>query len=163
MAKSLKKLIGAASLLWLSLPAVAIEFLQDPTRPAVDLSVAKGGAASESEQPVAKDVLQSVIISPQYRAAVISGVTVKLGGKVGEAKLIEVRDTCVVLEDAKGKRVIELYPGVRFVKVKEPASAEVKPVPAQSTGKKLDKKIGHKRKKSEPKNTPQQEDEGKNK
>ena len=60
--------------------------------------------------------LQSVIISPQYRAAIINGETVKLGDKSGDSRLVEVRENSVVLQNAHGRRVLELFPKVNIKK-----------------------------------------------
>ena len=112
MATSLRLLLSA-SLLCVSLSAVA-ELLPDPTRPSIDLN-----AGSASEVVPTEDVahgLQSVIISPQYRAAIINGETVSLGGKSGDSRLVEIRESSVVLQNAQGRRVLELFPKVNIRK-----------------------------------------------
>ena len=60
--------------------------------------------------------MQSIIISPQYRAAIINGETVSLGGKYGDSRLVEVRENSVVLQNAQGRRVMELFPKVSIKK-----------------------------------------------
>jgi MSHA biogenesis protein MshK len=90
----------------------AAESLPDPTRPAIDLSGGAGGAADAAPVETAPQGLQSTIISPEYRAAIINGKTVRLGGKVGDSRLIEVRENSVVLQNAQGRRVMELFPKV---------------------------------------------------
>jgi MSHA biogenesis protein MshK len=89
------------------------ETLPDPTLPAIDLNSSGGGSASDivSDEAVPRG-LQSVIISPQYRAAIINGKTVNLGGKYGNSRLVEVRENSVVLENTKGRRVLKLFPKV---------------------------------------------------
>ena len=47
-----------------------------------------------------------------YRAAIINGETVNLGGKYGDSRLVEVRENSVVLQNAQGRRVLELFPKV---------------------------------------------------
>ena len=108
MATSLRMLL---TMLLLCLPQVAAaEPLPDPTRPAIDLS---GGAEGVAPVEAAPQGLQSTIISPQYRAAIINGETVRLGGKSGDSRLVEVREDSVVLQDAQGRRrVLELFPKV---------------------------------------------------
>ncbi len=105
----------AAWLLCLAQVAAA-EPLPDPTRPAIDLGAGTGGAGGGAEAvPVeaAPQGLQSTIISPQYRAAIINGETVRLGGKSGDSRLVDVREDSVVLQDAQGRRrVMELFPKV---------------------------------------------------
>ncbi len=137
MAASLRGLFLIGGLWCAAAPAAAQEFLSDPTKPAVEMSPAASGASAASAmpgaavQPVPQEGLQSVIISPQHRAAVINGQTVELGGKVGDATLLEVRESSVVLGNAQGKRVMELFPGVRIVKTAAPVQSVVKPVRAK--------------------------------
>jgi MSHA biogenesis protein MshK len=125
MVASLMRTIALMILLGVATDVGALELLADPTRPAIDAATMKGGAASEATAvPVAaKEVLQSIVISPQYRAAVINGETVVLGEKFRGATLLDVRESSVLLSDAQGKRVLELYPGVRIKKV-EPVSKQ---------------------------------------
>lgn len=110
------------SVLLLGLAQVAVaETLPDPTRPSIDLN--STGASSVSDavpvEPVAHG-LQSVIISSQYRAAIINGETVKLGEKSGDSRLVEVRENSVVLQNANGRRVLELFPKVNIKKNEMP-------------------------------------------
>ena len=89
------------------------EPLPDPTRPSIDLG--SSGAGSAADAVPVEDVshgLQSIIISAQYRAAIINGETVSLGGKSGDSRLVEVRENSVVLQNAQGRRVLELFPKV---------------------------------------------------
>lgn len=90
--------------------------LPDPTRPALDLGPGADGAADRATAGMAPRGLQSTIISPQYRAAIINGETVRLGGKWGDSRLVEVREDSVVLQNARGRRVMELFPGVSVKK-----------------------------------------------
>ena len=107
MATSLRTLL--TTLLLCLPPVAAAEPLPDPTRPAIDLSSGAGGEAPVAAVPKG---LQSTIISPQYRAAIINGETVRLGGKSGDSRLVEVREDSVVLQNAQGRRVMELFPKV---------------------------------------------------
>ncbi|MFA5826481.1 MAG: hypothetical protein WC825_11015 [Gallionellaceae bacterium] len=131
MAASLNRFLLAGGLLCqaLSAHAVGIELLSDPTRPAIGIPAAAeaGTGAGKAAQPPVKEGLQSVILSPQRRAAVINGITVELGGKVGDATLVEVRESSVVLQSAQGKRVLELFPGVHLKKVETAMPQEAAP------------------------------------
>jgi MSHA biogenesis protein MshK len=91
------------------------ETLPDPTRPAIDLSSGAGAGDTAAIEAAPKG-LQSTIISPQYRAAIINGETVRLGGMVGGSRLVEVREGSVVLQNAQGRRVLELFPKVSIKK-----------------------------------------------
>lgn len=110
MATGLRTLLGMLLLSATSL--CAAESLPDPTRPAIDLSGGTGGAAEVESAEAVPQGLQSIIISPQYRAAIINGETVRLGGKTGDSRLIEVRENSVVLQNSQGRRVMELFPKV---------------------------------------------------
>lgn len=102
----------AALLLYVPQIAAA-EPLPDPTLPAIDLNSSGTGSAVEvAPEDAVPRGLQSVIISPQYRAAIINGATVPLGGKYGDSRLVEVRENSVVLQSAQGRRVLELFPKV---------------------------------------------------
>jgi MSHA biogenesis protein MshK len=115
MATGLKMLLAA---LLLCGPQIAgAELLPDPTLPAIDLNSSGMGGSTEvvPEEAVTRG-LQSVIISPDYRAAIINGETVGLGGKYGDSRLVEVRENSVVLQNAQGRRVLELFPKVSIRK-----------------------------------------------
>ncbi|MFA6014011.1 MAG: hypothetical protein WC742_03015 [Gallionellaceae bacterium] len=124
------------------LSAAELELLGDPTRPAFEpiIPVDNNVAGDVANAPaIFDDNLQSIIISPQYRAAVIGGITVAVGEKIGDATLVEVRESSVVLSSAKGKKVLELFPGVRINKIALPVMQEE--VSARiNTGKKINKK-----------------------
>ena len=114
MASGLRILLAA---LFLTAHVAAAELLPDPTRPAIDLN--STGVSGVPEVVPDEDVshgLQSIIISPLFRAAIINGEKVNLGGKTGDSRLIEVRETSVVLQNAQGKRVLELFPKVNIKK-----------------------------------------------
>ncbi len=80
----------------------------DPTRPPVGY-LAIGADAGESD---GGPVLQSVMISPTQRSAIISGALVKLGEKYGDAVLTRVVESEVVLRSGGVNRVLKLYPRV---------------------------------------------------
>jgi hypothetical protein len=117
MVASLNKFIFAFGLLFGATSVLAAESLPDPTKPAVDIpyesETGKVGVGNELPVPK-KEGLQSIIISHQRRAAVINGVTVAQGEKIGDATLVEVRGNSVVLQSSQGKRVMELFPGVHI-------------------------------------------------
>jgi MSHA biogenesis protein MshK len=93
--------------------AVLAEVLLDPTRIPAEISAppAAGGEAAAPDSG-----LQSVIIAPGRRVAIINGRTVELGGKYGDARLIEVNENSVVLRGPQGKQVLTLFPGVEIKK-----------------------------------------------
>ena len=79
----------------------------DPTRPP--------GAGAESgaeEARTAAARLQSVLISPSRRVAVIDGKAVALGGRIGNATLETLTESAAVLRYADRRETLWLMPGV---------------------------------------------------
>lgn len=94
-------------------PAMA-QALTDPTRPPTQLAPevpAVGGAASPAHR------LQSVIISPTRKAAIINGIVVELGGKFGDAVLTKVAEDEVVLSRDSSREVLKLFPAVEKIEI----------------------------------------------
>ena len=108
--------------------AAQAQALSDPTRPALAPQV--GAAPAPAAQG---PVLQSVLISPERRLAVIDGQTVALGGKVGSATLTSVSETEVTLKDETGTRRLRLFPGVEK---RAGAAAAAKPAAPAGRGRK---------------------------
>lgn len=98
--------------LCLALLAPGVAFTQvvnDPTRPS------GGYAAGEAEiagDAVGGLVLQSVMISPARKAAIINGEIVMLGAKYGDAVLVKLTENEAVLKSGDETQVLKLYPGV---------------------------------------------------
>ena len=90
------------------MPAVASpQAVNDPTRPPGALATsAPGGDAGGGM------TLQTVMISPTQKAAIINGVMVKLGEKYGDAVLVRVAENQVVLKSGGAEQVLKLYPAV---------------------------------------------------
>lgn len=96
-----------------STPAPA-QVLVDPTRPPA--AVAAPGPASAEAPPATQ--LQSILISSRRRLAVINGNTVALGDKVGEARVVKISETEVVLQTGEETEVLKMYPGIEKQPVK---------------------------------------------
>lgn len=88
--------------------AALAQALADPMRPpaAAAASPAEGGA----EAPKGAARLQSVLISPKRRIAVIDGRVVRLGERVGDAKVVAISESRVVLQRATGRETLKLNP-----------------------------------------------------
>jgi MSHA biogenesis protein MshK len=99
---------GLLSLALIATPAVFAESLADPTRPPASLAAPQGNASV----PVGGPILQSVLISPGRMVAIISGQTVKLDEKFGEATVIKIAENEVVLRNGKDLQTLKLFPGV---------------------------------------------------
>lgn len=82
--------------------------LADPTRPP---SVATESAGEPS--PPAGPTLQSILISPTRRLAVISGQEVALGGRYGDATVTSITESTVLLRFADRKETLRLLPDVK--------------------------------------------------
>ena len=66
--------------------------------------------------------LQSLLIGPSGKFAVINGQLVSVGGTYKDAKLIEVRPTEAVLLYEQGKQTLKLFPDVEKSPVKPVAA-----------------------------------------
>lgn len=84
----------------------AAQVLADPTRPPAAMS-APGEAASYGGP-----VLQSVMLSPGRKLAMISGEMVLLGGKYGTARLVRLTENEAVLKSGAETTVLRLHPQV---------------------------------------------------
>jgi hypothetical protein len=91
-----------------SAPAAA-QVLTDPTRPPPGYYEAEPEGAAEVGGGLR---LQSVMISPTHRSAIINGVMVKLGEKYGDAVLVKVGENEAVLKSGGVQQVLKLHPGV---------------------------------------------------
>lgn len=84
--------------------------LSDPTRPPAELH--RGTGPAQPAEGKAGLVLQSVLIFPDARSAIINGEHVLLGQKVGSLRLVKVAETEVVLLNGGERRTLKLFPGV---------------------------------------------------
>lgn len=94
--------------------------LADPTRPpnaTGTLDVASGPGASGP-------VLQSILLSPLRRMALIDGHMVKIGDRVGDARIVAIDFDSVKLRDGDGVTVMKLLPDAQKSKSK-PATESV--------------------------------------
>jgi len=112
----------------------AQQIVIDPTRPAT------GFAAEAPEGAAPGNQLQSVMISPTRKAAIINGVTVRLGEKYGDAVLVRVAESEVVLRSGGVQQVLKLHPAVEKVDIVRaepvtPAAAKSAPRKAKAKAK----------------------------
>lgn len=103
----------AAALVALPLSIAQAQVLVDPTRP--PMSVDRPGAVEEA--PPASQ-LQSILISGRRRLAVINGNTVALGDRIGEARVVRITETEVVLKTGEETEVLKMFPGIEKQPVK---------------------------------------------
>ena len=87
------------------LAAAQTENLPDPTK--------RPAAFVTGEVVPTGPVLQSILIAPTHRLAVISGKTVNVGDSVEGGKVISIAENEVVLQSGKSRQVLRLYPSLR--------------------------------------------------
>ncbi|MCR4304046.1 MAG: hypothetical protein NUV63_07470 [Gallionella sp.] len=116
--------------------------MPDPTRPPAMILSTDGVPAQGVVENRWSSGLQTIIISASRRAAIIDGKTVELGAKHGNARLIEVNEGNVVLQKARSRQVLTLFPGVKISRkgspekesqVNQPSSASKAPPKKQTT------------------------------
>ncbi|MDD5174830.1 MAG: hypothetical protein PHQ05_00215 [Sterolibacterium sp.] len=115
--------------------------LSDPTRPPTTVVEPASTATTEGVPPPSG--LQSIILGKGRKPmAVINGVAVELGDKIGDATLVKISESEVVLKGPAGKEILYLTPGVEKINVLNPklgigvehgraATGKPKPEPAQ--------------------------------
>jgi MSHA biogenesis protein MshK len=95
--------------------AALAQSLSDPMRPP---QVSAMESTAEAAAGQGQSRLQSVLISRARRLAVIDGTVVPLGGQVGDATVIAITETGVILKKGEERETLKLYPAV-----------QIKPVP----------------------------------
>lgn len=78
----------------------------DPTRP----PNAPDAAQASPDGTPAGPRLESVLIAPDRRIAVISGKQVPLGGKYGEGRVVRITETEVAIREGGATQVLRLFP-----------------------------------------------------
>ena len=78
----------------------------DPTRPATFTP----GAAP---MPTGRPRLESVLIAPDRRIAIISGQRVQLGDRVGGAQVVSITESAVVLRNGLNSETLPLFPQLK--------------------------------------------------
>ena len=84
----------------------------DPTQPPVFRE-------SEAVPLLAGPRVESILIAPDRRLAVIDGQQVTVGGRVGGNAVVRITETEVVVRGADGEQTLRLYPEL----VRKPAGA----------------------------------------
>lgn len=131
MAAGMKRasLVFLIALTSVATTGVCAEILADPTRPPAALST---GEATEGPR---RPSLQSIIITPQGRAAVIDGQRVELRGRYGDAQVVQITESEVVLRSAGGVQTLKMYPDVeKFARRSDPPRVKVTPRPREGGG-----------------------------
>jgi MSHA biogenesis protein MshK len=90
--------------------AALAQALADPMRPPAAPGPSPAEGAADAGKAAAR--LQSVLISPARRVAVIDGRVVQLGERVGDARLVAISESQVVLQRPGGRETLKLNPVV---------------------------------------------------
>lgn len=106
--RRLAKFVVTVSAALFAVPLLA-ETLSDPTRP-LDSAPAVGSSATTAAAAPSGPVLQSTLISPLRRSAVISGRTVKIGDTVDGAKVVDIQSYEVRLRRGGREASLRLLP-----------------------------------------------------
>lgn len=96
---------------WMLTSMALAQTSPDPTRPPDSISAARGEVVAS---PAAGPVLQSVLISPGRKMAIISGQTVKLNGKFGDSRLVHIGEAEVILRNGKTEQTLKLFPDMKI-------------------------------------------------
>jgi len=111
MTGCIPKLLALGAGLVACAPPAEAQALRDPTRPPVFFGrTGDGGIVSHSRN--AEWVLQSVLLSPERRYAIINGEVLALGGSVAGAELVAIREGEVTLRAGGVLRTVRLFPDV---------------------------------------------------
>ena len=78
----------------------------DPTRPPSASDVAPAGTADAPR-------LESVLIAPDRRIAVINGQQVVVGARIATGEVVRISETEVVIKGAEGQQTLRLIPQMR--------------------------------------------------
>ena len=109
MAAGLKRALAFAVLACALAPhasGVAAEILSDPTRPPAAFKL------DAAEVAASRPVVQSIIITPHSRSAIIDNERVELNGRFRDALVAQITESEVVLRSATGVETLKMYPGI---------------------------------------------------
>ena len=80
----------------------------DPTQPPLAPQRTASGFAAPDSGPV----LQSILISQFRTEAIVSGKVVHAGDRVGNARVVKISESEVVLRNENGLQTLKLFPGL---------------------------------------------------
>jgi MSHA biogenesis protein MshK len=128
-ARDLSRLLGVAALVLAA--AANAQTMRDPTRPPGAGAAKAGPAAAPSGGGL---VLQSILISQERRAAVISGRVVGPGESINGYMLVGLSEGEAVLKNGGEVRRLRLYPAVDLKRQRETHDGEsaAKTAPAET-------------------------------
>jgi len=107
--------------------AALAQALGDPMRPPPEASASVSVARGEAQGSESASRLQSVLIAPGRRVAVIDGRTVGLGERVGDATLIAIAESEVTLQRGAERQTLKLHPSIEKKPVPQRPERKVNP------------------------------------
>lgn len=111
MAGCVANLLALGAAFAVCAPLAAAQALRDPTRPPIIFGrTGDGGVVSRGRDT--EWVLQSVLLSPERRYAIINGQVLSLGGSVAGAELVAIREGEVTLRAGGALRTVRMFPDV---------------------------------------------------
>lgn len=113
-------LMCAACMAGSPLSTVAAENLADPTRPPSTLAVTGSTTDKTADVPV----LQSVLISPYRKVAVINGEALQVGDRLDDARVSRIAEAEVVLVRGGRTQTLKLFPGIEKRRTQNGATAK---------------------------------------
>jgi MSHA biogenesis protein MshK len=96
--------------------------LADPTRPP-----AAAAPGMPDDAALGGRQLQSVLLSGGRKLAVIDGSVVPLGGSIGDARVVRITETEVVLKSGEETETLKLYPSVEKQAIRRGARNKAQP------------------------------------
>ena len=107
--------------------------LSDPSRPpkAWVAAPAKGAGTPAAAEPERPPQLQSLLIGPSGKYAIIDGQLVGVGDTFKDARVVAVTPAGVVLSSERGEQTLSLFPNVEKRSTR-PAAASSGSTPAKS-------------------------------
>ena len=99
----------AAGALWMLLAGAGqCAPFADPTRPPSAIEPASDPSGSRGAP-----LLESVLIAPDRRVAVINGQQVTVGGKIGGGEVVRITESEVVIRSAERVETLKLFPELK--------------------------------------------------
>jgi MSHA biogenesis protein MshK len=95
-----------ASLIAVSMADGFAQQLRDPTRPP-GVGASRAGFAEAVPSDL---VLQTVLVSPERRNAIVNGRLLRVGDSISGMRVIEIRESAVVLRGPGELRTLSLFP-----------------------------------------------------
>lgn len=76
----------------------------DPTQPPAARDASNAGGTPGGPR------IESILIAPDRRLAVIDGQQVTIGSRVGSGSVVRITETQVVVRDGEGEQTLKLFP-----------------------------------------------------